>query len=249
MTIGLITEPVSYTRKYFLYRLLKLHTCEKIINPNNPFELVAEILPYSYRTIEKLSPIRLENLIHKKVKLLQKNGVTKFILSDFLYKLCMNKKINTTYFANGNGKQIFLALLPLCLRQTTKKAGIDLFSANVCIRDSKMDRISEYLTRELCYDTKNLYLCTHNLKTASTFCESFCDETGLWIGVRDKLNFHCDIILDVDNCQLKIGTDLFVRDVKFNFDFCGYNVCHTDIATLLTSHSLTPTSWVYSYEK
>ncbi len=249
MTIGLVTEPKSYTRKHFFCKILKLRLSEKVENTDNPFILYAEILPFSSRDFERLSPKRLKNIIYKKIRLFKKNGITKLILSDYIFKLCNAKGIDMSSFANGDGRGLFLSLLPLCLRQTAKKAGIDLFLANVCIRDSKLDRISEYLIRQLCFDTKKLYLCTQNLKPAHKFCESFCDETGLWIDVIDKIGFHCDVMLDVDNYRLRIGNDLSVCDARFGFNFCGYNVCHTDVAALLTQHSLQPTDWVYSYEK
>lgn len=249
MTIGLITEPESYTRKHFFKRLFKIRICEKIMNTLNSFEVDAEILPYSPKGFEKMSSSRLEKLIKQKVNLLKKNGVTKLILSDNLYELCKAKCIDTSIFANGNGNEVFFKLMPLCLRQITKQSGIDLFSANVCIRDTKMDRISEYLAKELCFDTNKICLCTQNLRSATTFCESFCDETGLWIDVCNKLDFRYDILIDVDNCLIKIGNDLFVRDAKFDFNFCHFRVCHTDVASLLPSYNLSSVSWVYSDEK
>ncbi len=247
MTIGLITEPKSYTRKYFLIRLLKLRAFEKIAAVGNSFDVRAEVLPFSHQGLEKLSAFRLEKLISRRVRLLKKAGVAQLILSEYLFKLCTCKGIDTSGFANGQGRRIFLSLMPLCIRQTAKKSDIDLFSANVCIRDTKMDRISEYLIRELCYDTKKLYLCTQNSRSAKSFCETFFDETGLWVDVCDRLNFHCDILLDVDNSRLQIGNDLFVVDAKLNYNFGGYSVSHTDAATLLSKVDLSMPSWVFSY--
>ncbi len=247
MTIGLITEPKSCTKEYFFKRILKIPVAEKLINTNNPFELNIQILPYSHKSLEAMSPLRLNNLINKKIRFFQKSGISGLILSDYLYGLCKTKSIDTTCFANGSGTKIFFALIPLCLRQTAKKSGINLFSANVCIRDTKMDRISEYLIRELCFDTKTIYLCTQNLKSAYAFCESFFDETGLWLNICDQLNFRYDVLIDVDCCQIKIGNDLYIRNAQFGFDFNGYQLCQTDVAALIPGFSSNSVTWVYSY--
>ncbi len=247
MTIGIIAEPKSYTRKFFYKRLLNIHTFEKIKDAGNPFEAIVEIVPLSRKSLERMKAVRLKKLLFKKIKLLKKNGVTKYLLSDYLLHLCQSKGIDTDIFFNGSGRKLFLKLMPLCIRQIAKKSGIDLFSSMVCISDTKMDRISEYLMRELCFDTKKLYLSTQNIKSAKAFCENFCDETGLWIDICDSPNPHCDIVLDVDSCHIKFGNDLFIRDAKFDFNLCGFNICHTDIVTLLPNQNLIPTEWVCSY--
>ncbi len=249
MTIGILTQPKSYTRKYLFKRLLKLCTYELISDDANPFDIYAEILPYQNKNLEKMTAFQLEKLINKSLISLKNRGIANVILSKYLYGLCQAKGVSTCAFANGIGKKIFLKLMPLCVRQITKKSGINLFTSNICISDSKMDRISEYLMRELCFDTKKLYLCTQNLKSANAFCESFYDETGLWINVCDRLSFYCDVILDVDNCQIKVGHDLFVRNADFGYNFYGYDICQTDTAAFISSPDLTRISWVYSYEK
>ncbi len=249
MTIGLLTESKSYTGKYFFKRLFGIRTYEKITSPLNPFDLIAEILPYPFSRLEKMSCIRLKKILGKKVKMFAKLGITKLVLSDRLYKLCKLKQIDTSHFANGNGKRIFLLLMPLCVRQVSKSAGIDLFSANVCISDFKLDRISEYLLRGLCFDTKRICLCTTNQSAAQQLCERFCDETGLWVDIRSNMDCSCDILLDVDECEVKIGHDLFVRDAKYDFFFSDYDICHTDIASLLNVSELSPVGWIYSYQK
>ncbi len=249
MMIGLISEPGSYSRKLLIKRLLGIKAFDRIINPANPFEMYAEVLPFSNKHLESMSLKRLTKLINKKTQLLEKLGITKFILSDYLYRLCISKCIATNRFANGHGKKLFLTISPICIRQTAKKYNIDLLHSSICISDTKMDRISEYLLRALCFDTKSLSLCTNNTNAAANFRESFYNETGLWVDIAATLNSDSDIIIDVDRCQIKIGRDLFIRGAVFDFDFSGYSVCHTDIASLLTKPDLTNIYWVYSYTK
>ena len=249
MTIGLISEPKSYTRKLLIKRFLKINVSDNITGTLNPFDMYAEVLPFSNRYLESMSANRLNKLINKKIHRLEKYGITKFILSDYLYKLCQAKDITTSSFANRCGKKLFLAISPLCIRQTAKNHSINLLRSSVCISDTKMDRISQYLLRELCFDTKKLILRTNNTDAAKNFCERFYDETGLWVEVSSVLNLNTDILIDVDNCEIKIGRDLFIRDARFDFDLCGYSVCHTDIASLLATPDLSHIQWVCGYEK
>ncbi len=249
MIIGLVTEPKTYTRKILIKRFLGIRICDNIKNPSNPFELYAELLPFSNKRLEAMSCRRLRRLLDKQLQRLKKRGVTKFMLSDYLYRLCLSKNIDTSLFSNGHGEKLFLMILPLCIRQTAKKHNINLLLSSICISDTKMDRISEYLMRELCFDTKKLVLCTDNTVSAKKFCESFYDETGLWVEVISAINSDTDIVIDVNRCELRIGRDLFVRDAGFGFDFCGYKINQCDIASLLQSPDTANIRWIFSYEK
>ncbi len=249
MTIGLVSEPKSYSRKLLINRFLGIKISDNIINSANPFQIQAEILPFSNKRLENMSAVRLNRLINKKVRNLEKSGITNFILSDCLYRLCQAKNVALHRFSNGCGKNLFLALSPLCIRQTAKKQNINLLRSSICISDTKMDRISEYLLRELCFDTKTLIFCTSNTKSAEAFCESFYDETGLWVDVRRTVASAADITIDIDKCEVKIGRDLFIRDAILGFDFFGYSVRQCDAASLLKNPDLTHIRWVYNYTK
>ncbi|MDO4744371.1 MAG: hypothetical protein Q4A86_03195 [Clostridia bacterium] len=230
-------------------RLLHIYTTERIKNTSNPFETMVAIIPFSRRKIEQMSPEKLQKAIERQEKRLNCHGVERILLSKTMKKFCIDKGIRFNESLEAEGKRLFLMLAPQCIRHTTKKCGINLMNASVCIRDTKMDRISECLMRALCYDIKNLTVATLNKAYADTVCEAFYDETGFLVKVSGLPYNKGDVFIDVDYGEVKIGRDLYVREADFGFDFKGYDVNQLEAAVRLITSGFDTVKWIYSYER
>lgn len=247
MTIGLVTQPKQCQGQKSLKRLFKRRPQKVKEGDRNPFDLMIEVLPFSKETLEKMSSHRLEKLINKHCKRLKNCRVDEIIYSDFLEKLLAGKVMLPCGQSGQN--LFFLKKVPVCIRQTAKKCGIDLLKSTICIRDANAGRISEYLMRELCFDTKKIVFCSKNQKSAKTICDKFYEETGLLIKVLDYDEKSADICIDADLNELSFGTDLYVRDADLGFDFDGYKVSNMRVASLLTGFEPQKIRWTYSYKK
>ncbi|MBQ2932256.1 MAG: hypothetical protein IJE62_05380 [Clostridia bacterium] len=247
MTIGLVTQTKEYSRRNFLKRLSrkKLKKMEK--SDKNPFDLIVEVIPFSEETLEEMSSYRLEKLITKYCNRLKNCNVDQIIYSDFLEKI-LAKKTFLPYQQTGQNL-FFLKKSPDCIRYTAEKCGIDLLKSIICIREFNAGRISEYLMRELCFDTKRIVLCTKNKKTAKDICDRFYEETGLLVNVFDYDEKSADICIDADANELKFGADLYVRDANLGFDFGEYQVSNVRAAGLLTEFKPQKIAWIYSHKK
>ena len=247
MTIGLVTQAKESQRQNFLKRLLrkKLKKMEK--GDKNPFDLIVETIPFSEETLEKMSSYHLEKLITKHYKHLKLCEVDEIIYSDFLEKILMEKSI-LPYQQTGQNL-FFLKKAPDCIRYTAEKCGIDLLKSTICIREFNAGRISEYLMRELCFDTKKIVLCTKNKKSAKAMCDRFYEETGLLVNIFDYDEKTADICIDTDANELKFGADLYVRDADLGFDFGGYPVSNMRAAGFLTEFTPQKIAWIYSHKK
>lgn len=248
MIIGLVSEPKVYTRKILIRGMLGLSVSDKVTNAENPFDLEVGILPFSRRQMDKMSARSLSARIIKLKKRLIHKGAQQVLISRGLKKLCDGKGIVLEELSDINGKNLFLRLAPFCIRELSKKCGIDLMKKPVCIRDAEMDRISEYLMRALCFDVKNLTICTKSKGRALRICEAFYDETGFLVRVADSLPKDAAITIDVDRCALLIGRDLCVTEAEFGYNLGGYDVSHTDVAVCLPDFTLGATEWVFSYK-
>lgn len=248
MLIGLVTEQMPHTRKSWLIRLFRITTYKKIASPQNGFVALLAELPYSIKWLERQTPQRLERLMVKTLAKLEKQA-SKQVLSEYLKKLCQSKGVLSEKTDNYKARRLFLRLSSQCIRQTAKKCGIRLIDAVVCIRDTKMDRISEYLLKELCYDVNNIVVCTKNQAGAKAICESFYDETGLLVRILDTDDFvNSDIMVDVDEAFIKFGRDLYVTGADLGFDFKGLYFNHFEIAHLINKKDFEKIKWIYSYE-
>ena len=112
-----------------------------------------------------------------------------------------------------------------------------------------MDRISEYLARDMCFDTKNIIISTKTKEQANRFCEDFYDETGLWVRVTDYSDATGGIYIDVDKAEIGFGKNLYVRSIDFGFDFSGYSVNQQDALVHLRGFKRDKIKWCYDYKK
>lgn len=248
MKIGLITEPKAYTGKIFFKRILGAGIREEIKNSDNPFEAVVQVLPFSKKKLMGMSPVKLKKRIKREQQRLYRCGIEKIVYSVFIKELCRDKNVLMADITS-NGDKVFLSLVPRCIRETAKKCGINLISSSICIRDIKMDRISEYLMQELCFDTKNLAISTQNIHRARMICDRFYEETGLLVDVSESFEKLANICIDVDLAEVSVGNDLIIRNVDFGFDLCGYDAQHMDFAPYLPEFKPEKIKWCYSYKK
>ncbi len=248
MIIGLVSEPKAYTRKIFIKALLNIPVKDTVADGKNPFDLEVRILPLSKKRMNKMSAEKLCSKILKLKKTLHLRGAEKVIISRGLKKVCLRKGIMPEKLSDVNGKNLFLKLAPFCIRELSKKCQIDLMHRPVCIRDNEMDRISEYLMRALCFDVKNLTICTKNSSRAHAVCEAFYDETGFLVRVCDQPPKNAVITIDVDRCMLTVGSDLYVSEAEFGYDLGGYDVSHTDVAVCLPNFEVKNAEWIFNYK-
>ncbi len=246
MLIGLVTEPLLNTRKNWFKRLFRIKTYKKIQNIEAGIDVFAVELPYSIKELNAKTHIGLERYFNKIVERLEKQMVAT-VLSDGLKELCQSKGILQRQIDDSKPKKLFLKLCPDCIRQTAKLCGFQLIDSVLCIRDTKMDRISEYLLRELCYDVNNIVVCTKNRVAAEEICERFYDETGLLVRVLDA-EMVSDIIVDVDNAVVLIKKDLYIKSADLGYDFQGYKVNHLEFAQIINKKEFNNIKWNYSYE-
>ena len=244
MNLGLITEPKVYTRKMFFKRLFGILIKDRIEKEENPFRIEVRVLPLKVKTIEKMPKKRLKRYIKKASEELSKSGAEKIVFSKFLRSFGLENNQD-----DYKERELFLKLAPLCIRQTAPLCGVDLMRESVCIRAIKMDRISEYLARDMCFDTNNIIINTKTKEQANRFCEDFYDETGLWVRVTDYSDATGGIYIDVDKAEIGFGKNLYVRSIDFGFDFSGYSVNQQDALVHLRGFKRDKIKWCYDYKK
>ena len=246
MLIGLVTEQPLNTGKNWFKRLFRIKTYKKIQNIETGIDVLAVELPYSVAELAGKSSSRVERWLSKIIERLKRQTET-VILSDEVKELCKIKGILPTQTDDSKTKRLFLKLCPDCIRKTAKQCGIQLIESVLCIRDTKMDRISEYLLRELCYDVNNIVVCTKNLKAAEDFCERFYDETGLLVKVSE-VDVTATITIDVDDAVVSVKKDLYVAGADLGYNFGEYKVNHLEVAQIINKKDFDRIKWKYLYE-
>lgn len=241
MVIGVITEPKKNTKGLILQRLFGYISVKRECCPENPFELLFAILPQSRERLAQKKAEKVEKLTRKARRKLAKMGAEEIIFSTFL-----NEKFNSP---QKEAKELFFNYAPLCIRQTAHKMGINLFESRLCIRDSKMERISECLIKDLCFDVKRLALITQNTQNAREMSEKFYDETGFFVEVREGRPSRFDILIDVDKGCIRFGSDLAVRSADMGYNFFGYETDQLDAAAAAKDTERLPRGWIFDHKK
>ena len=246
MVIGVVTEAKD---KSILQRIFKFLTVKKIETEENPFKLVVVTIPYTIRNLERMGLKHCLRLQKKIVKKARKHGVLRLILTRSIMCSAFEKWKEPLVAPINDGKLLLLKLAPECIRKTASQMGEKLINQIVCISDFEMDRISEYLIRELCYDTKRITLVTRNRERAEKFSEAFFEESGLLVEVRPDLPKQHGILINVDEGYIKFGKDLYIQDIDFGYKLFGLDVKSVDITACLRETTALKFKGVYSYEK
>lgn len=236
MRIGVVSE--SAEEKVIFPR----YTKETICDDRNPFEIFAVRLPYSADKIEKLSPKRRLAVIGKAIRYLEKADICCLVLSNCL-RIYKEELADVCRFVPiPDGKEIFYKFVPDAVRRIADKGAVNLLNAKVCISAAGQDRITGYLMRELCYDIKNFTIFTDDIIRTNKLCESFAEETGLLPKTADKKNIaskNTDVLIDLDRHRVRVGRNIVIDGVEFDFKLGGYSVDMLDIAACLGDIDLT----------
>lgn len=248
MKIGIIAAPKAYKRRFFLREIFRIIKVEEVKSAANPFELVVGSLPFSEEKMKKMSARKAERLLLDAKNRLERLGAEDIVCCGFLKNLCREKEILSDMAADDRGDRLFLMMMPICIRETAKKCGTNLLDTSVCIRTDKAGRISEYLMQSLCFDTKNIVLCTRNKEQAQKICDRFFEETGLLVRNVGFEESPGGIVIDTEKGCVSFGRDLFVSEVDMGFDLFGYSVKHQEIAALLKDYKPHTLEWKYSYK-
>ena len=228
VSIGLITEQLTKERKYIFGGYKK----KIIYSEKNPFELIVAEMPFGREQVASMKDKALTRRVKKAEKLLRENGAEFIVLSNKIKQTIVNRE--AVEDKTQPQKDVFLHTVPHAIRRFAPECGVDLMEAKICISDSKMDRISEYLMQELCYDIRNLVICTQNEKAGADLCEQFCDETGMPVKICKNVSYGAvDVFIDVDNGFVRIGRDMVVDNIKLDFDLGGYGADSLEIASYI----------------
>ncbi len=220
MQIGIISECRIKPRNPF-----KRYRRELIFSEKNPFELIIVRIPYTINEIDKISPRRIERAALKAEKILKKSGADKIIFSNLLRKY--------SGVATDSINQIFYTLIPHCIRSIAPKCNIFSPDCRICIKTAEMDRITERLATELCYDTKKLIICTPDSHDAESFQEWFYDETGFFAEITGKYTADAEIMIDLYQPSVRIGRDVLIDGIRFDFDMNGCDVNFLEVAACI----------------
>ena len=220
MLIGIISE--STNEKKRVLGMLKRRKIEDVVAGTLPCRIIATEI---FCRGKKISG-KIENAAQR----LRENGAERIILSRGLkkYRDMVNHKI-------WMGEDELYRCFPDCVRVVSEKCGINLLKSEVCISATKMDRISEYLLQNFCYDTKKITIYTEDSEAAETVCGKFYDDTGLSVHIsRDiKKADSADILVDVDKRNVRIGRNIVVDHAEFDLNIEKYSIDVLDIVTCL----------------
>lgn len=234
MHIGIVSEYTGENQKIFC---LKKSIKEIITDGNNPFELTTVRLPYTADRIKKMTGKCRILLIKKAVVFLKKSGVSHIVLTDFLKKYSNEITVVCGGIPIADGRKEFYKYIPDAVRIAAKKCSIELLDAKVCISTIRADRITEYLLRELCYDIKNLTVCTEDTENAKMLCRGFSEETGFFPKITSTVQNSpnkAEVLIDLDNGRVRVGRNVVIDGVEFDFNLNDFEVNMLDIAFCLT---------------
>ncbi len=224
MRLGIIDQRLKRGSCCFFEKIER----EKIESGNNPFELIVARIP----ELENKTPERKRKYRAKAEKILKKENVDRIILSKPVKEAC-------GISGSDERNRLFIEFVPNCIRRLAKSCGLKILESKVCIRDNNPGRITEYLLRELCFDTKRIEICSENRKQTEKIRDVFYEDTGLLITISENPEkSDAEIEIDVQKPSVRIGRDMVVDGIEFGFDLGGCDVDSLEVAATLKNVSV-----------
>lgn len=224
MRIGIIAERRIKPQSPF-----ERYQREIIYNEKNPFELIIVRIPYTAERLDKTSPQRIKKAVLKAEEILKNSGADNIISTLLLKEYSGN--------TNSSGNQAFGAIIPHCIRNVAPRCGIFPPDCKICIRARKMDRITECLATELCYDTKKLIICTPDSHVAASFQQRFYTETGSFAEITEECKADAEILVDLMQPSLRIGRDILIDGIQLDLDMGGSDVDFLEVAACIGEYN------------
>ncbi len=228
MLIGIVSERTD--EKTCFATFVK----ETIFDEHNPFGIVAIRLSHTAEKLEKFTSKRRTAIIRKAIRRLEKADVHHIVFSESLRKYKHELMCEDVFVANG--ENIFYKFVPDAVRKAAHRCSVNLLASKVCITAAGQDRITEYLMREMCYDIKNLTVFTDDTERTQRMCESFAEDTGLFpqtSDIKNSASKNADVLIDLDRHRVRVGRNVVIDGVEFDFKLNGYSVNMLDIAACL----------------
>lgn len=234
MLIGVVSEHKGKKVSPISRILRRGNKIEIVKNEKNPFETAVFSLPYNEKQLGQLSGRQANKQLLNAAAHLRESGASALVFSEAAKKnlLCDDERQKI----KNAEDDLFFRLLPECTESLAKKCGVDLLNSEVCISSSMMDTISWYLSRELCFKTKNLSFCTSQTLQFSSEYAEFCREMGFYpkiIPYGEISANRADILIDINGGFAKIGRSVKLSGVGFEFETEGICVNTADIAACI----------------
>ncbi len=226
--IGFVSEQKTRSKKIFRREFTK----EIVSKPTNPFEIIAIALPFSKEELLARRQKKQQKVSERALNLLREEGVERIFFSHELGE--MLKTLSPGYVPETKkSRKLFFSWAYRCVKRITVTCGIKLLDAKVCIRTNKLDRLSENLMMQLCYDVKTLFLCTPRCDASDGVCRRFFEETGMCVRASESLAGDEDIVIDVECMEVRVGRDAVIDGAAPELDVGGFEIHLPELAACI----------------
>lgn len=220
MTVVVICEGAK-EKNGFLSRAFKKQSFGGEYRVFEDLTMVPLFIRFGAEELGKMSERRLLRMLRGAVKCAESRG-GEITFSEVLCGIIQKRPSLETCFGRyiSNKRGCFYKEIPKIVRRLASQCGVDLMRSVICIRDKKASRISEYLIRELCFDTKRILLCTEELETAEELRAAFAAETGMYVsvaGMQSEASAAADVFIDADEMKIRLGGEAFNCNSVFGF--------------------------------
>lgn len=249
MLIGVVCEHKG-KKALPIAHMLRRSKIESLKFSQNPFELAVFELPCGEERLKRLSGARADKLLLKAAVRLQRSKTEAVVFSEAVkeHLLC---GADRERIKNAE-KELFFRAVAENAESLAKKCGIDILNSEVCISCRAMDKIGWYLSRAVCFKTKNLSLCTLQTPKFQTEYAEFCGEMGFYPRVAaygGAAANRADIIIDVDGGFAEIGRSVKLSGVGFGFETGGICVDTADIAACIGAETAKKSGLYFKFGK
>jgi hypothetical protein len=201
--------------------------------------IYAVVLPFNASELEKMPVKRRAKFLNKALRIFKKNDIKSIIYTREVKKIFSGQSIPTKYqgFSVFTGKGVFHEFVPEAVRRIMNRKNMSNLNMRLGISDRAMSIVTEYLVKNLCYDSKYIKIYTENLNKANELEDKVYNETGLALQISPLENrdlYKSDIFIDVDELKIRMGRDLSVDGfVPVNVSVPGFDIDPMDLVECL----------------
>ena len=175
-------------------------------------------LPVTVEEISKISERRLQRVLEKGIRTLQKAEVNRAVLASTL-KNVLDSNIRLNNFRVFDGSLQKFEFLPKMVEFLCAKFELRPPDIKIGIIERKLSRISQNLIEKLCYQSKHMSIFTADIASAKRYAGFLLENFGFMLEIREidatdcGESDGCDIMVDIDNFRASVPGKLEISEV------------------------------------
>lgn len=127
-------------------------------------------------------------------------------------------QVDLIYNDSINIKEFFLAICIILYKEIIEKENLKPYKQKILIYDEELVALNIIILEQLCFIISECHIISGKKEAASYLCDYMKNFYGATYKICDLPDlFKYDAVIDLDNLIFRLGRNIYINDLDFNF--------------------------------